>query len=278
MTLRILITLIAISLFAAACADTGPETGAATDLVVTNDPALTGTGEATLEPAAGSAGQNPGAQDPQTASGDASLTQAVTSSDGSLTVSYPEGWFAQPQTGLIVLSTEEGLASGAVTQPEAGEGVISVYSIPGNQLAGEQLALTDILNQFGTQLTAQGADATQQSFSEAREFTINERPAASIQSTADVTEQLFVIVDLGDGNYALATLTGAPGIIATHSAVAETVAGSVIYDPNSSGTPGEFGGASGTAEGSGAGTVPTLEGSIVPTLNTTPEGSTSPGQ
>lgn len=133
-----------------------------------------------------------------------SETQTVELADigGSISISYPEGWFFTEQGGSVIVSNNEEAMAATGADFEVPEGVVLVNLnvVPGEMagLMGVEGDLTplSVLEVFSGFMT--GDDMPE--FGEPAELTISGKPAASINGSDDQMSATIYVVDV-DGTF-----------------------------------------------------------------------------
>lgn len=166
-------------------------------------------------------------------SGDAiALTQNTTTDEpvtgGTLSVDYPEGWFAESAGGAIILAdSEEALAS---QQDGAEEGqVLSSVSFLSTEMvssmAGDgELTPLSVLQVFSSEA------GDEVNMGEPEETTIGGNSAALVTATDDTADTMVIIIEV-EGGYILVAGTTGLGEMASARPTIEAIAGSVVYTP-----------------------------------------------
>lgn len=170
------------------------------------------------------------------ASGAVELTQTETIESaefgGTLSVSYPEGWFVSGEGGgFLISNSEEALASsGPEDFDEIPEGtvVVTVTMIPG-EMAGAMgvegdvtpAAIIDVFSGFmgGEDMPA---------FGDVEELTINGNPAAKTTGSDDTMSATLYAID-NDGNFAFGFGATRSDEADQHAAVIEAIISSASF-------------------------------------------------
>lgn len=184
------------------------------------------------------------------------LPNAVTSADGSLTVSYPEGWFGQSQSGnTVIVSNDEVLASNSDLQAvSSGQALMLVGTIPRDQLEESNMGLNEMAQQIGESLSA-SFEASGATFGEPAEGEINGLPSVTLTGSITVEEQpsdihIVLIDQQGDEVIVQLVLITASGESEQFEGTAQEVAGSAQIEaaPGTEEMDAGEGAAGGTAE------------------------------
>jgi hypothetical protein len=162
------------------------------------------------------------------------LPQSTTSDDGTLTVSYPNGWFARSGEGgnTVVISNTEGLASTADMEAiESGQAIMMVTTIPREVFEESNVGLNDmartISDDFAAAIGSSGA-----TFGDPAEGELNGFPSVTLTGSVTHNEQPsdlhIILVDREEDNVILQlVLLAANGESEQFEGTAQEVAGSV---------------------------------------------------
>ncbi|MDX1994671.1 MAG: hypothetical protein SF029_19970 [bacterium] len=191
--------------------------------------------------ACGGGGDSGSSSESGTGGGDSSaanLGQTIESEapDGTtITISYPDGWFAQESSGSITLSNDETLVTSGATGQFTGDQIAGQVLYLGDAAAGLAAASLpvdatplDVLSALSANFA--GAGGIQVELNEPESFTANGKEAAIM--TGDGTSEegsgslALVLVEEGDG-YVLLTFAAAQGQLAQYDDEIRAIAGTV---------------------------------------------------
>lgn len=161
-----------------------------------------------------------------------SETQTVEMADigGSISISYPEGWFYTEQGGSVIVSNNEEAMAATGADFEVPEGVVlvNVNIVPGEMagLMGVEGDLTplSVLEVFSGFMT--GDDMPE--FGEPAELTIDSKPAASITGSDDQMSATIYVVDV-DGTFIVGVGATRAGEADANADIIQAIVASVTF-------------------------------------------------
>lgn len=165
---------------------------------------------------------------PLTALAQDPLSEQYVSSAGSLTFSYPAGWVALEDQGLVTLTNDEAALEEDMVPPGA-VGVLIVdpamlrmvvYDLPDSSPQGAVVALVESISYGDADIDAIPAPES---------FALEGRDAARLLFTLEQGEVLVIAVDVGDGNIVTVLAVAAPGEMAQFEGDILGVAATVQY-------------------------------------------------
>lgn len=188
-------------------------------------------------------GGDDGPQEPEAANGDpvdappvvsGDLSQSITSTDGSITVSYPADWAAEAQPGQVSLFNSQDLMDNPPGET-IGEGQL-VGSVAATPLQGAvELGLDAGASPLEVLEVLYGpVEDPNLTIQEPQSFETNGLQAASIFGSFAMEGQAadtLVIIVRTDTGYGILNFIGATGSIQVYEATAREIAGSVQFAP-----------------------------------------------
>lgn len=171
---------------------------------------------------------------------DVSLSQTETIEAqglGNISVSYPEGWVAQGESGAVIIASSEDVLAiedpASVDEIPAGSVLISVTIIPtemGDSLGlSEDASPNDVIDVFSALMT--GEDFPE--LSESEDVTIGGKPAAVTRGSDDkLNASIYAIVS--DNVFIVGLGATRPDEADQHTATIEAILGSVTFTEDAS--------------------------------------------
>lgn len=160
------------------------------------------------------------------------LTEMFTSSDGTITLRYPAGWVASDAPGLVTIANVQAAIDAVVPAP--GQFQTRLFTTPITAIQGMQADATprDVLQFFAETLSTTGV-----TFNPATDVTVGTRTAARIDGAGSDGQAVVLAINLGEGNYAFATATSAPGELGRFEPTLLAMLESLAYAPLVAPTP-----------------------------------------
>jgi hypothetical protein len=164
------------------------------------------------------------------------LTQTFTgqnAASGTITVRYPAGWFQSGTVdgGLTFTNVENLVVLDGQTNP-SGEIITNVLIIPAASAVAftttGEVSASAILNNFAA-LFATGDNPAE--LSEAQPITLNGKTGIVTTGDSPLGTLAIIVLELGNGNYALVFGTTALGEQANLRSALDAIAGSIEYTP-----------------------------------------------
>jgi hypothetical protein len=164
------------------------------------------------------------------------LTQTFTGQNaagGTITVRYPEGWFQSGTVdgSLTFTNVENLMVIDGQTNP-SGEIITNVLLIPAASAvaftATGEVSASAILDNFATLF---GAGDNPAELSEAQPITLNGKTGVVTTGDSPLGTLAIIVLELGNGNYALVFGTTALGEQANLRSALDAIAGSIEYTP-----------------------------------------------
>lgn len=161
-----------------------------------------------------------------------SLSQSISYEDdsgGTTTISYPDGWVANTEDGTINLATSEDILAETPDTPASGQVIATTLFIPSEMTsafltADEEASPMAIATAFSSNFGAE-----EDNLNDAEEVTIDGKSAAVVTGQVDEAAIVMVIIDSGDGAYAVVIAGTAAGEGDSIRPTIEAMAGSIEY-------------------------------------------------
>ncbi len=163
-------------------------------------------------------------------------TETYTSSDGSLTLSYPRGWVLQPISDGVTLLTSESVPATDTRLLNPGEGAfgLNLFSQTINPDFNSFFKGDDVTSKLQSFVDFAASDSTSTvTVGKAASTTVGSHPAAfatgSVTKTGNALEVL--LIDFGNGGYGLVFMEAAPNGLSIIEPKMRSIAATIEFTP-----------------------------------------------
>lgn len=174
----------------------------------------------------------------------APLDQMFTSTDGSLTFSYPSTWTVQEFEGQILLGTsaqalESTTSDTAVTPGQFAVGIImfKTSDVVGLSPDSGPREVLDVFSQFITGANQTAGQINSPTFGDSADLTIGPRRAARAEGSSGPDQALLIALELEPGAFAILVGGSAPNELARFEPTLRAVADTMSYSASAQRPP-----------------------------------------